>query len=93
MKVDPLNFVPEKNTEYGINDHKEPLIVHLNGIMYRVFHCLDPFYEWIGFGLSFISMLMWMALIFFFVVLALCLVVGIGTGIIEIITGVDLLKL
>ena len=86
MTPDPLNM-PESDTYIPFRKkYRTTPLEHLNGIMYRIDKIMAPFYEYLGWGLTFLSFLIWLAVIFFFLVLAFCIIVGLGSGIL----GIDL---
>lgn len=86
MTHDPLNM-PESDTYVPFRKkYRTTPMEHLNGIMYRIDKLMSPFFEYLGWGLTFMSFLIWLAVIFFFIMLFLAIVIGIGSGIL----GIDL---
>jgi len=85
-KPDPLNMPDYDANKTWKEENPDTILDHLHGVMWRIDKIMTPFYEYLGWGLTFASFLIWIAIIFFLVMLFIALVIGIGSGIL----GIDL---
>ena len=83
MKVDPLSMEFESNRTW-FEDNPDTLFVRMNGALYQVTSRIDkimaPFYECLAWGLTFISFLIWIVVIAFFLLVFALLIVAIVGG-------------
>ena len=90
MKVDPLKMPEYQSNRDWYDTGPDTKIDHLNGVIFTITRGLDkimtPFFEHLGWGLTFISFLMWIAAIAFILLVIALLIIGVATGLL----GIDL---
>jgi hypothetical protein len=84
-KQDPLNFTSDHNKTWR-EENPDTALDHVNGVLWRISKIMEPFFEYLGWGLTFMSFIIWIFVIIFFIFLFVAIVVGIGSGIL----GIDL---
>ena len=90
MNVDPLKMPEYQSNRDWYDTGPDTKLDHINGVLFTISNGLNnimkPFFEWLEFGLTFISFLMWIAAIAFILLVIALLIIGVATGLL----GIDL---
>ena len=85
-KLDVLNM-PRSDSDRTFEElYRTTPLEFLNGVLFRISKVMEPFFEYLIWGLTFTSFIIWIFVIIFFIFLFIAIVVGIGSGIL----GIDL---
>jgi len=89
MEVDPLNMPEYQSNRDWYDTGPDTKIDHIYGALFTITHGLNnimkPFFEWLEFGLTFISFLIWIVVIAFCLLVFAILIVAIVGGLLGLI--------